>query len=187
MKRLVELYVDDVVDNNTLVTLLNMGKNRMAQEVKCRFPDITLTTNLDDTFVFSEEYHEIPVFYAAAMIKAQDSSIREKESFLAQFELGLQNFVENYDPPVQYLDLPNVEHFTATAGQLQYTITKNDYHPTYGNLKVYRNSIRVFDIEKDGNSFSLPITETVSDGDIITAIWEINADYIYRPAFYPGW
>lgn len=188
MVGLVNIYIDDVADSGDIVALLNAAKNTMALEVKCRFPDITLNSNMDDTFVFDDVYHETPVLYAAAMLKSQDSAIQEKESYLSQYVSGLSNFSENYDPPVQYLNTPNVEHFTATMSQMNFIITKNNFHPRYGNLKLYKNSVEITDaFDIDGNAVILSALTTVAHGDIITAVWEVNSDYGYEPGFYPSW
>jgi hypothetical protein len=185
MIRLNTFYVDDVVDNADFVLLLNAGKNRMGTEVHCRFPDITVTATLDETFVFDEAYHEIPVLYAAAMTKSMDSSIPEKNSYMVQFESGLQDFVENYDPPAQYLVGPLVQQFTAADGQTNFTVTKNEYDPAYGNLKVYVNSLLVEFEKNNDKGFILETAANV--GDAVTAKWELHADLSYKPALYPGW
>lgn len=188
MIRLVGIYIDDVADSSDILLLLNAAKNAMATEVRCTFPDLVASTDMSDTFVFDAEYHEIPVLYAAAMLKSQDSAVREKESYLSQYMAGISNFAENYDPPVQYLNLPNVQHFIATVAQTDYIVTKGGFHPRYGNLKLYRNSLPIVeDFVIGSNIFKLsPLTSVVA-GDIITAVWEMNSDYGYAPGFFPSW
>jgi hypothetical protein len=186
MVNLVNLYIDDVEDTDTIISLLNRGKDLMAVEVNCEFPDVVKSSDMTDTFVFDSKYHEIPVYYAAAMFKSKDSAVREKESYMSQFSDGIRNFTENYDPPVQYLRTSNVQQFTATAGQTDFTITKNDYSYPYGNLKVYVNGqLASFEFGDVPTIFTLETAAT--EGDKVTAQWEINSEYSYAPAFYPSW
>jgi hypothetical protein len=187
MKSLLELYVDDIVPIETVVLLLNAGQNRMAMEVKAKFPQ--LTQNLADTFVFDSKFHEGPILYAAAMIKAQDSSIREKESFILQFTNLLSEFSENYIVIPRYRDDEISQQFTATAGQTDFTITRSTYSPQYSALRVYVNDIALpdsaYSASSDDNTFSL-VTPTAAN-DAVTALWEQHSDLMDAPIYWPGW
>lgn len=141
MKELLEYYVDDTVDSPIAIRLFNEGKNQMAAAVHARFPDIEETSSAGDRFVFDERFHELPVLYAAAMVKAYDSSIREKEAFMADFQSRMRDFVENYNPPIQFVDADYVQHFKVTApdGEYQFKVTASNFN-TFGNVDVYVNS-----------------------------------------------
>jgi hypothetical protein len=186
MKAMLDGYVDDVIDITLATRLLNAGQNKMATSARASFPQLAATVT-DGTFVFPEKYHETPVLYAAAMIKAQDSSIREKESFLAQFQDALADFTENWDVPARYKDDINVQQFTATANQTVFTITKDTYTTSYSRLEVYKNDVKITTFEDNGDgTFTLATGATA--GDYITAIWEVNEMFQQPP--YPwqaGW
>lgn len=204
MFTLLNVYVDDVVSSPIATTLINAGQNKMAADIKAAFPQLSVT-NPDDTFVFPEKYHEIPVLYAATMIKAQDSSIREKESFLGQFNNGKADFVENWTVPPRYKDDQHIQQFRATADATTlavpttFTIASETYDFQFSELTVYINDIKT-------TRFTIPTVEiypivttptysndvksfTLSDvppaDAYITAIWEIHADYQQPP--YAWW
>lgn len=186
MFTLLNLYVDDVVASTIATTLFNAGQNKMAAEIKAAFPQL-VATNVDDTFVFSEKYHEIPVLYAASMIKAQDSSIREKESFLSQFQDGLASFTENYDLPAKYKDDVNVLQYVAITGQQSFTIPSDTYVYPYANLKVYVDNVRTYEFTTPTNT-SFSLNTACVGGEYITAIWDI--DHAMQEPPYPwmgGW
>lgn len=153
----------------------------MAIEARASFPQLS-SSNTDGTFAFPEKFHEIPVLYACAMYQSSESSISEKNSYLSQFNEGLKSFIENYDVPVAYRDDSNTEHFTSTAGQTTFTITKRGYSYRT-NLKVYLNGVETTSFEKSENSFILFSTPTT--GTQVTAIWEDRPDLQEPP--YPWW
>lgn len=192
MIKLVNSYIDDVADNDELIRWLNMGKDRLATEVKCTFPDlptVAVDPTLTSTFVFPAKFHEIPCFYAAAMYKSQESSLGEKASYLQQFEIGLRNFSENYNPPAQYRDEPNILQYTATAGQTEFTITSDVFAPYYGNKTFYINSIPSdsFTIENNTKFTYTGLTPLVS-GDKITLIFDQNSSFLEPPySWWKGW
>lgn len=179
MFTLLNTYVDDVVPSTTATVLFNAGQNKMAAELKAAFPQL-VATNQDDTFVFDVKYHEIPVLYAAAMIKAQDSSIREKESFLSQFHDGMTLITENWDVPPRYKDDINVQQFTATAGQTYFTITKDSYTYRYSNIQVFVNDLVVTFQVDENNGISLDTACALDDH--VTATWIVN-DSLQRPPY----
>lgn len=179
MFTLLNLYVDDVVASTTATTLFNAGQNKMAAEIKAAFPQL-VATNPDDTFIFPEKYHETPILYAAAMIKAQDSSIREKGSYLDQFQDGMNSFTENWDVPPRYKDDINVQQFIATAGQTKFTITKDSYTYQFSNIQVYVNDLKVSFETDETNAISLATACTA--GDFVTATWIVN-DSLQRPPY----
>lgn len=186
MIRMVNFNVDDVIDNQDIVDLLNRAKDRMAAEVGARFPDIELTGDLSDTFAFDEEYHELPVLYASAMVKAMDSSIVEKESFMSQFLDGLRLFAAKYTPPVQYWHRDNCEQFDAEEGQTVFVVTKPHYKPTKRRfISVYINGIPTDNFSYHGREFVL--SDDIKEGDRITIVWEADSVYTNRPAYYVGW
>lgn len=185
MIKLVDIYTDDVNQAVDVVPLLNAGQNRMATETRCKFPQLEFSSSLEGTFVFDEVYHETPVLYASAMLKAKDSAVREKESYMVQFEAGVKNFVENFDPPMQYRQDANIQQFTATEGQDTFAITKRDYSPVYSGLSVYKNGVVAAFVKGDEGTFILQTPAIV--GDAVTAEWETNSDFLYKPAFDPGW
>lgn len=103
MKRAFESRVDDTADMTDLVEWLNSAKNDMAIAAKAIFPDID-QSNLDDSFVFDERYHEAPVIYACARFKEQDSSLNEAIHFQNLYETKKKEFVSRYVVPVKYQD-----------------------------------------------------------------------------------
>lgn len=187
MKALLELYVDDIVPVETAVLLLNNGQNKMAAEVKAKFPQ--LPQDLTSTFTFDAKYHETPVLYAAAMIKSQDSSIREKESYLAQFNGALSEFSEGYILTPRYRDDDITQQFTATAGQTEFTITRNTYDTRYGDLKVFVNDLELdssaYKVDPKAKKFTLVTAAALNDA--VTALWEQHAEFTDAPAYWPGW
>lgn len=179
MFTLLNTYADDVVPPSTATMLFNAGQNKMATEIRAKFPQL-VATNTEDTFVFDEAYHEIPILYAAAMIKAQDSSIREKNSYLDQFQDGMNGFTENWDVPPRYRNNINVQQFTATEGQDVFTITKDSYTYRYSNVQIFVNDLEVPFQTDEMNQFSLYTACTA--GDAVTAAWEVN-DSLQRPPY----
>lgn len=205
MNALLNVYVDDVVDITTATTLFNAGINKMSIEVKSNLPILSSATP-DSPPAFPAIYHEIPVLYAATMIKAQDSSLREKGSFLQQFDLALSNFSENYDPPMQYKDSQNTQQFIAVAGQTTFVITQDTYNRPYANLTVYVNGKEIpptwvllpttiltsrtvinttITTSNDPNSFTL--VKPCVAGDMVTALWEIHAEFERPPVQWYSW
>lgn len=187
MIALLETYVDDTVAAADAVRWLNAGQNKMATEVRASLPQLTVTPNLDTSFAFPEKFHETPVLYAAAMYKAQDSAMQEKESYLAQFYNGLQEFAQNYDPPAQYRDDPISQQFTATAAQTDFVITKEGYDYRYGNLRVYVNNRRSSYFMPIETGFTYTSLTPLVAGDYVTAVWDEHSDFTTPPALYPGW
>lgn len=184
MISLVEAYIDDLVDTTTCVTMLNAGQSQMETEAQVRFPPIVQTVEMDFVPPYPEIYHEIPVLYAAAMYKAQDSSIREKDSFMAQFYDRLRSFVANYDPPVQYLNRANVQQFDAAEDQTVFTVTKTTYNAVYGNPVAYVNGNPV-DAAINDRTVTLP--SPAAEGAIVTVMWDDGAVFRVKPALYVGW
>lgn len=181
MLAMIRFLVDDAVETTTAINLLNMGQNKMAVEVKANFPQLS-KDDINGTFVFPEKYHDLPVLYAAAMFKAYDSSIREKDSFMNQFLMGMPNFTENYTPPFRYWDDYNVAQFRATGNGTQtFTITKSTYFTDSANPRIYINDVQ---IDKDSVTLSggdITIPDLIN-GDYITVIWETHYD-INKPPF----
>jgi hypothetical protein len=192
MISLVNSYIDDVVINDDAIRWLNMAKDRMATEVKATFPDLPTVAednSLTATFVFPSKYHEIPCFYAAAMYKAQESSLNEKMSYLQQFELALRNFTENYNPPAEYRDEPNILQYTAVADQTDFVIASDVFAPYYGNKRFYVNSIpsESFTIENN-TKFTYVGTTPLVAGDKVTLIFDENANFLEPPySWWKGW
>lgn len=188
MLALLEHYIDDTIDDNEVaIRILNTGKDKMATAIKARFPDIVLNGNLDEEFAFPSEYHETPVLYAAAMYKANDSSIQEKNSFLGQFEDAVKEFVENYDPPVQYREAPYIQHYTATAGQTEFVITNPSYS-RYGNVQIYVDGVfqeRYENYDMDGRKITL--YNGVSADAIVSAVWDENHAFAQPPYLHWSW
>ena len=172
MKTMLEYYVDDEVDNPIALRLLNEGKNRMALAVHAKFPDITQISG-DDVFVFDDRFHNTAVLYAAAMVKTYDSSIAEAREFENKFELGLREFVENYDTPIQYSMEGNIQNFVVTdetAGTPVFRVTDRDYN-MYGEITVYVNGIPA-PHQKYGSEVRLYNNPTVND--VVTIQWDQN-------------
>lgn len=179
MFTLLNLYADDVISPAIATVLFNAGQNKMAAEARASFPQLD-PTNTEDSFVFDAKYHETPVLYAAAMIKAQDSSVREKGSYLDQFNDGLHSFTENWDVPPRYKDDINVQQFIATAGQTTFTITKDSYTYLYANVKVFVNDLGASYTADEDNSITLATACTA--GDCVTVTWIVN-DSLQRPPY----
>lgn len=185
MQSYLRFLVDDAVDAGITAILLNDGQNKMAIEVKATFPQL-VAENPDSTFVFPEKYHSMPVFYAAAMYKGFDSSVREKDSYMGDFLNGLPNFSENYNPPYRYWDDYNVQQFTAVNGTFTYTIKKDGYNRKYADLRVYVNDLPVsFVASTTDDTFTIDSSITLVTGDFITVIWEIHTDLVEPP--YAWW
>lgn len=178
---LLNTYVDDVVAATTATMLFNAGQNKMAAELKAAFPQLVSTVT-DSTLSFDIEYHEVPVLYAAAMIKAQDSSIREKGSFLDQFQDGVASFIENYDLPAQYKKDINVKQYVATVGQQDFTILHDTYVDQYSDLKVYINNVKTTDFTKPTSS-TFKLKTACVGGEFVTAVWDI--DHAMQEPPYP--
>lgn len=182
MKKLLEYYVDDVVDTTTTTALFNSGKNKMAIAVHAEFPDITPTAP-NDNFVFDARFHEIPVLYAAAMAKSYDSSLQEKNSYLNQYETGLRDFIQNYDPPIQYLRQEYMQHMTVSEllGTTSVAVTNPTYN-TRGVVDVYVNSVPV---TYTGTATGIDLISPAPLGSVITVVWEPN---IYNaPSWMKAW
>lgn len=180
MFTLLNIYVDDVVAATTATTLFNAGQNKMAAEIKAAFPQLTASVT-DGTFIFPEKYHETPVLYAAAMIKAQDSSVREKESYLNQFHDGLNSFTENWDVPARYKDDINVQQFIAIDGQTKFTITKDSYAYNFSNIQVFVNDLEISAFSADSTN-AITLVKACVAGDCVTTTWIVN-DSLQRPPY----
>lgn len=181
MKALLNFYVDDTVDGTIAVTLLNLGQNELAIAAKCNFPQLD-SNDQNSTFIFTEKYHNLPILYAAARYKGFDSSVREKDSYMNDFVIGLADFTENYTPPAQYRDDFNVQQFTASAdGETTYTITKEHYVAGLSVLKVYKNSMIVPFTENTVDG-SFTIDSDILTNDAITAVWETQFE-LHQPPF----
>jgi hypothetical protein len=181
MQQLLRFLVDDTVEAGITATLLNMGQNEMATAVKCDFPQLSSDVP-SGTFVFPEKFHKLPVFYAAAMYKGYDSSVREKDSYMADFQNGLPNFTENYTPPYRYWDDFNVQQFRAVDSVFTYNITKDGYDRRYADLRIYVNDVPVkASTSTTDNTFTIDSSVGLVSGDYITVIWEIHADLVSPP------
>lgn len=184
MIKAINRRVDDTVLQDNAVEWLNSGKNHMAIAVHADFPDIKVTADLSDTFVFPDKFHMCAVVYACAKMKEQDSSLSESNNFMKEFEEILKSFVQNYEVPAQYRDDRLSQQFVAIDGQDTFQITKEGYDPTYGDVKVYKNGLVQTDfITNDDSTFTL--ASTCVAGDRITALWEEHADMIQPP--YKWW
>lgn len=183
MKKLLEFYVDDVVENDIAVMMFNEGKDEMAVAANAVFPDIRNSSDDGDEFVFDKRFHRLPVLYAAAMVKAYDSSIREKESYMVQFQNGLKDFVQKCEIPPQYKKSVTTQHFTITNpnGQSEFTIT-SDFFDTYGNREVYVNSEPV-DAVWQGNRVTL--TTPAPQGSVVSVMWD--PPYLLAQPYVKGW
>lgn len=188
MKQLLDIYVDDVVPMSTAVPLFNSAQNKLASASKANFPQFS-TADLNAVPVFPVKYHEALVLYAAAMMKAQDSSIREKDSFMGQFMSVLTELSLQWDVPPQYKDDPNTQQFIATAGQTQFTITDFDYSPENGDLVVYVGDTKLPDtsVSKSGNVFTIYVTTPLVDKQPVSAVWEMHADLDNPPYSWWSW
>jgi len=185
MIALTNSYIDDVAPNDEIIRWLNMGKDRMAIEVKSTFPDLPTVAQdqtLTATFIFPAKYHEVPCLYAAAMYRGQESSLNEKGSFMQQFELGVRNFSENYNPPMQYRDEHNIIQYTATAGQTDFVIANDMFTPFYGDVRFYVNSVpNDYFVVQSKALFKYVGTTPLTNGAKVTLIFEQNANFIEPP------
>jgi hypothetical protein len=189
MISLINSNVDDVVATTDAVMWLNVGKNKMAISVGASFPDIAVTSDLSDAFVFPAKYHHIPVLYSCAAYKGQDTSLQEKGSFMQEFLDGIRDFQTEYSVPEYYRDDNNSEQFTATAGQSTFTITKNAYDSQTGDLKIYINGKQTFDFtpNTDVRYKDFTLSTVCNEGDKVTAIWEIHTDLMEAPYSWWNW
>lgn len=175
--------IDDAIATPDAVEWLNEGQNILAIAVGAKFPQL-VASNLSDTFVFDEKYHTIPVLFASARYKEQDSSLQETHNFMNQFEAMRKEFIENYELPPRYRDDRYSQQFVATLGQDTFTITKIDYAPSSGELKVYVNDLPAT-LSMIGADKSFVLSEACQEGDAVTAVWEIHSDMQEPP--YPWW
>lgn len=182
LKGFVESIVDDIVETSDLVRWLNAGQNRMAIDADATFPQ--LTTDLSSTFVFDEKYHEVPVLYAAARYKEQDSSLQESRNFMVQFEDAKKTFVAKYEVPFRYRDDPNSQQFVAVGGETGFTITKSSYDYDTSDLQVYVNGIRVKDVQINEDA-SFTLMQVLVADDCVTCMWEEHSDLVDAP--YSWW
>lgn len=176
--------VDDVVDTADAVEWLNAGKNQMALAIGANFPDLS-ANDMQGTYPFPAKYHEGPVLYACARFKEQDSSLAEAASFMTQFEVFKREFATAYEVPPRYLDTPNSQQFDVQEGQMIFTITKESYSRSQGDLKVYLND-QPAEFAK-GTSKSFILLTSCKAGDRVTAVWENHADLINPPYNWWGW
>lgn len=179
--------IDDVVATPDAVEWLNEAQNLMGIAVGAKFPQL-VSTNMSGTFVFDERFHSIPIMFASARYKEQDSSLQEANNFMGQFEEFKKEFVENYEVPMRYKEDRYTQQFIATNGQDTFTITKVDYDPRSGDLKVYRNDLPI-DLNYKGwgtdKSFQLSIPCVA--GDAVTATWEYHSDQQEPPYSWWKW
>jgi hypothetical protein len=172
--------IDDVIATSDAVDWLNEGQNLMGIAVGAKFPQLSVS-DMTGTFAFDEVYHGIPILFACARYKEQDSSLQESNNFINQFEAHKKDFVERYELPPRYRMDRQSQQFTATDGQDTFTITKIDYSPTSGELKVYVNDLPVSLISiNDDKSFVLALPCLL--GDAVTAVWEEHP-YLEEPPY----
>lgn len=176
--------VDDTVSADDAVEWLNSAKNQMAIAVEANFPNLVASA-LESSFVFDSKYHEIPVLYACASFKEQESTLSEASNFMAKYENLKKDFVRNYVVPPRYRDDRLSQQFTATAGQTLFTVTKGNYDPPTGDAKVYINDQPVDFETGDGKNFTLLIA--LLGGEAVTIIWEEHTDLIDPPYNWWRW
>ena len=189
MLDMVNANVDDIVEQEDAVAWLNVGKDKMAIAVDADFPDIVVTPDMDDEFVFPKKYHHLPVLYASASYKGYDSSLQEKGSFMQEFAEELLDFVANYQVPENFKDDEYTEQFVAEEGQRTFTITKNLYEAHAGSLRVYINDrqSRAFRLGgvRQANDFIL--NQPCEEGDRVTAVWDIRTGLVQAPYPWTTW
>lgn len=171
MMTLFEYYVDDVIDTSTVVSTFNRGKDIMIQDMDVEVPDLDYS-NPNDQYIFPEKFHELPLLYAAAMFKAYDSSLQEKESFLQQFYAGVQKFKTGWEIPEHLKKGDDRQVITLEEDLLtnDITITSNTY-TKYGFVDVYVNGTLVPNT-RYGKIISIDSSIKLMKGDIITVIWD---------------
>jgi hypothetical protein len=176
MKDLLEFYIDDVIDTPIAVTLFNEGKNKMANVVNANFPDLPEAPVEGDQFVFDAKYHNAPVLYAAAMYKGYDSSIGEKQSYMADFQEALRDFQNDYIVPLVYRNDSLIYKYTVTetTGIDTITVTDESFN-RYGNLSVYVNNLPA-SYSRYGNVFTF--ATTIPLGSTVIVAWEPNQYYV---------
>lgn len=191
MKKLLDVYIDDLSDMTTAVQMFNAAKDQMAVEVDAVFPDITAEgDNNAVEFIFDKKWHELPVLYAAAMYKSADSSIGEKNSYMTQFLAGLQNFKAKFEPTIDMMEGPTIAQFTATDNQTEFKVIKPGFARRFADVKMYINGEEYYDFSFSRTSkttLTVP-DDTIAAGDRVTITWEINDIFNEPPMFYPkGW
>lgn len=170
MKRLLEFYVDDVVDTPIAVTLFNAGKDRMGIAVDAAFPDLPEAPLEGDAFAFDKQYHEAPVLYAAAQFKAYDSSIGEDQNFMNKFERLLREFQTNYQVPLMYKNDNYTFKYVVTGDSgVNQIVVDSEYYNTYGNVYVYVDNKPV-SFSKYGQYINFE--DVVSVGSTVVVVWE---------------
>lgn len=178
--------VEDIVDQNAAVRWFNQAQNRMASSVKAIFTQFSTDTSLTTIIDVPDKWAEALVLFAAAKYKEVDTALQEANNFMAQFQEVHKEFTENFQVPVQLLDDHNVQQFVATAGQTDFTITKQGFSPAVGVLKVFVNGVETTDFQSNDTVFTLTTGANVSDK--VTALWEVHGDLIAPPySWMGGW
>jgi hypothetical protein len=175
---------DDFADTTTIVRWLNFAQNDMATVVEAKFPQLD-PSNMNDTFVFDEKFHELPIMYAVAKFKAADTSDSEANLAMQEYLDKRTWFMANYKKPMRYNDEATVQQFVATAGQTVFTITDTGYDYRTGNLKVYVNDVKQPKLSYKYDRYStFTLLTACNDGDCVTAEWEEHSEMEDAPY---GW
>lgn len=180
----VQRRVDDTPSSANVVEWINAGIGVMAMRVNAIFPLLSATDS-NSKLSFDDKWSEIPVLYACSRFKQSDLMSGDAQMYMQQFDMLLREFVLRYDVPAQYKDDPNTEQFVATAGQLNFTITKESFHSATGDLVVYKNNKKLIlttDYTVTETGFSLVVGAAVND--FITAVWEYHVDLLEPPYYW---
>lgn len=195
--------VDDSPANTSVTDWLNSGQNVMANKVGAIFPQLD-PNNSSSQFVFDDKWAEIPVIYACARFKQADLMYPDADRYMQQFNDLLKDFVARYNLPEQYMDSPQAQQYTATAGQTDFTITKESFDPRFGNLRVYVNgNLAQFNTSDNAVSstvaqaydraalvvpYTFTLTTACVGGEYVTAVWDMNTELEFPPySFWTRW
>lgn len=179
--------VDDQPAAVDVVDWLNAGQNLMAIRAGAVFPMLDVN-NSQSQFAFDDKWAEIPVLYACARFKQADLMYTDADRYMSQFDTMLRDFNAKYEVPPQYMDIPNSQQFTASAGQTKFIITDETYNPITSALTVYKSNLKLVqdtDFSIESSTKTVTFTNACTGGEFVTMRWELQSDLETPP--YTWW
>ena len=190
LKQMVWDRVDDNPVDLTVIRWFDSAMSRLASSAKAKFPRFVSSGTFDPTTepAIPEKWQEALVVFACARYKEGEAALNEVANFDAQFLEILKEFAENYEIPLQYRDDRLSQQFTATAGQIDFTITKQGFDSVYGNLQVFINGTATTYFQLNDNTFTLVDPQIpLVGGETITALWDEHYDLKEAPYSWWNW
>lgn len=174
----------------TIIGWFNEAQNKLASRVEAVFPSLV---NKDGTQspitepVWDDRFHDLLVIYACARFRESDEAIGEAQYLDGLFYDKLTDAVAEMDIPLQYKNNDNTQQFKSTEGQVDFTITKDTFHDTYGKVQVFVNGTELTkfsDFSISGRTISL-LTPCI-ENDLVSILWETPYTYNYPPQLFQG-